>query len=126
MTQDTGNFYNFSNIRYAAPPVGNLRFAPPQAPAENRAAVNKGNVSRYVQRPSRFVMNLFLALVNFALFSIYRVVLEVLTVSLCLLSQDLSTGQPCMGPGSSTVHNKHATWNTLQHFPDIYCARCKL
>jgi acetylcholinesterase len=46
-TQDTGNFYNFSNIRYAAPPVGNLRFAPPQAPAQNRSSVNKGGVSRY-------------------------------------------------------------------------------
>ncbi|EAT78135.1 hypothetical protein SNOG_14595 [Parastagonospora nodorum SN15] len=42
----TGNFYNFSNIRYAAPPVGNLRFAPPQAPAENRSAVNTGSTYR--------------------------------------------------------------------------------
>ncbi|KAH0267037.1 hypothetical protein KCU71_g19646, partial [Aureobasidium melanogenum] len=29
----TGGYYNFSNIRYAAPPVGDLRFAAPQAPA---------------------------------------------------------------------------------------------
>ncbi|KAH7393917.1 Alpha/Beta hydrolase protein [Phaeosphaeria sp. MPI-PUGE-AT-0046c] len=42
----TGNFYNFSNIRYAAPPVGNLRFAPPQAPATDRSSVNKGQTSR--------------------------------------------------------------------------------
>ncbi|KAH7378717.1 carboxylesterase family protein-like protein [Pyrenochaeta sp. MPI-SDFR-AT-0127] len=42
----TGNFYNFSNIRFAAPPVGDLRFAPPEAPAENRSAINNGNVSR--------------------------------------------------------------------------------
>jgi hypothetical protein len=47
--QDTGNFYNFSNIRYAAPPVGNLRFAPPQAPTQNRSSVNKGQTSRYVE-----------------------------------------------------------------------------
>jgi acetylcholinesterase len=45
--QDTGNFYNFSNIRYAAPPVGELRFAPPQPPAENRSTVNDGGTSRY-------------------------------------------------------------------------------
>ncbi|KAG9380385.1 PnbA Carboxylesterase type B [Pyrenophora tritici-repentis] len=43
---DSGNFYNFSNIRYAAPPVGNLRFAPPQAPAVNRSAVNNGDAAR--------------------------------------------------------------------------------
>ncbi|KAF1973500.1 acetylcholinesterase precursor [Bimuria novae-zelandiae CBS 107.79] len=43
---DTGRFYNFSNIRYAAPPVGNLRFAPPEAPAENRSTVNNGGVGR--------------------------------------------------------------------------------
>jgi hypothetical protein len=47
--QATGNFYNFSNIRYAAPPVGNLRFAPPQAPAQNRSSINKGQTSRYVK-----------------------------------------------------------------------------
>ncbi|KAF2033354.1 alpha/beta-hydrolase [Setomelanomma holmii] len=44
--QSTGNFYNFSNIRYAAPPVGNLRFAAPQAPAQNRSSVNTGSTSR--------------------------------------------------------------------------------
>jgi len=42
----TGNFYNFSNIRYAAPPVGNLRFAPPRAPANNRSVINKGDMAR--------------------------------------------------------------------------------
>lgn len=43
----TGGFYNFSNIRYAAPPTGNLRFAAPQAPAVDRSSINNGNVSRY-------------------------------------------------------------------------------
>ncbi|KAH6714768.1 carboxylesterase family protein-like protein, partial [Leptodontidium sp. MPI-SDFR-AT-0119] len=41
-----GNFYNFSNIRYAAPPVGDLRFAPPRAPGKNRSFVNTGSTSR--------------------------------------------------------------------------------
>lgn len=40
----SGGYYNFSNIRYAAPPVGNLRFAAPQAPATNRSTVNTGLV----------------------------------------------------------------------------------
>jgi len=37
--QSTGNFYNFPNIRYAASPIGDLRFAPPQAPTENRSSI---------------------------------------------------------------------------------------
>ncbi|CBX98109.1 hypothetical protein IAQ61_010214 [Plenodomus lingam] len=49
---NTGNFYNFSNIRYAAPPVGEFRFAPPQPPAENRSAVNTGGVSRICPQAS--------------------------------------------------------------------------
>ncbi|KUJ11171.1 alpha/beta-hydrolase [Mollisia scopiformis] len=31
-------YYNFSNIRYAAPPLGNLRFAATEAPLNNRSA----------------------------------------------------------------------------------------
>ncbi|KAG9961871.1 carboxylesterase family protein-like protein, partial [Aureobasidium melanogenum] len=42
----TGGYYNFSNIRYAAPPVGDLRFAAPQAPAVNRSEVQTGSVNR--------------------------------------------------------------------------------
>lgn len=49
-SQDTGNFYNFSNIRYAAPPVAELRWAPPQAPAMNRSAINNGDEARYLSQ----------------------------------------------------------------------------
>ncbi|KAF2008195.1 acetylcholinesterase precursor [Amniculicola lignicola CBS 123094] len=42
----TGGFYNFSNIRYAAPPIGNLRFAAPASPAKNRTAINTGSTGR--------------------------------------------------------------------------------
>ncbi|KAJ4365578.1 hypothetical protein N0V83_008198 [Neocucurbitaria cava] len=42
----TGNFYNFSNIRFAQAPVGDLRFAPPEAPVENRSAINNGDIGR--------------------------------------------------------------------------------
>ncbi|PBP16536.1 alpha/beta-hydrolase [Diplocarpon rosae] len=47
-TQDaTGQFYNFSNIRYAAPPVGSLRFAPPTAPSvHGLVEVNDGSLMR--------------------------------------------------------------------------------
>ncbi|KAF2155455.1 alpha/beta-hydrolase [Myriangium duriaei CBS 260.36] len=41
----SAGYYNFSNIRYAAPPVGDLRFAAPQAPKPNRT-VQTGQVAR--------------------------------------------------------------------------------
>ncbi|MCJ1395754.1 hypothetical protein MMC18_008640 [Xylographa bjoerkii] len=40
----TGGFYNFSNIRYAQPPVGELRFAAPVAVTGNSSTVNNGSV----------------------------------------------------------------------------------
>lgn len=43
---DTGHFYNFSNIRYAAPPVADLRFRAPQPPAQNRGQVQTGSQGR--------------------------------------------------------------------------------
>ncbi|EQB56328.1 hypothetical protein CGLO_03680 [Colletotrichum gloeosporioides Cg-14] len=39
-------YYNFSNIRYAAPPVGDLRFRAPQPPAIDRSVVQDGSFSR--------------------------------------------------------------------------------
>ncbi|PVH70633.1 acetylcholinesterase [Cadophora sp. DSE1049] len=39
---EEGGFYNFSNIRYAAPPLGDLRFKAPVSPATNRSAVQDG------------------------------------------------------------------------------------
>jgi acetylcholinesterase len=42
----TGQYYIFSNIRYAAPPIGELRFAPPQSPQTNRSVVQKGDEQR--------------------------------------------------------------------------------
>ncbi|KAJ6016159.1 hypothetical protein N7540_010750 [Penicillium herquei] len=42
----TQGLYNFSNIRYAAPPVGDLRFRAPVAPARNRTKVQNGTVGR--------------------------------------------------------------------------------
>ena len=50
--QQAGGFYNFSNIRYAAPPVGNLRFAPPQTPTTNRSKVDNGSTGRICPQAS--------------------------------------------------------------------------
>ncbi|KAH9212787.1 hypothetical protein DL95DRAFT_463617 [Leptodontidium sp. 2 PMI_412] len=38
----TGQFYKFSNIRYAAPPIGKLRFAPSTAPSTRHKVFNDG------------------------------------------------------------------------------------
>lgn len=39
---ETGSYYNFSNIAYAAPPVGDLRFAAPIKPTTVNRTVNDG------------------------------------------------------------------------------------
>lgn len=52
MPQETGRFYNFSNIRYAQAPVGDLRFAPPVAPIENRTVIRNGDVGRICPQAS--------------------------------------------------------------------------
>lgn len=44
--EQTGGYYNFSNIRYAAPPVGELRFRAPTPPAVNRSSVQDGLETR--------------------------------------------------------------------------------
>jgi len=50
-SQTTGNFYNFSNIPYAASPVGNLRFTAPQAhPTPSPVPTNDG--SRFAVCPN--------------------------------------------------------------------------
>lgn len=42
---EVGQYYNFTNIRYAEPPVGNLRFAAPVSPKPDRT-VQRGEVPR--------------------------------------------------------------------------------
>ena len=37
-----GAYYNFSNIRYAAPPTGRLRFRTPRKPRKNRSSIQTG------------------------------------------------------------------------------------
>ncbi|PLB34954.1 alpha/beta-hydrolase [Aspergillus candidus] len=43
---ESQGLYNFSNIRYAAPPVGDLRFRAPEPPVSNRSAVQTGAEGR--------------------------------------------------------------------------------
>lgn len=41
--QVSGQYYNFSNVRYAAPPIGNLRFTGPTAPSTAHKVFNDGS-----------------------------------------------------------------------------------
>ena len=45
-SQTTGNYYNFSNIRYAEPPLGSLRFAAPVPPKGRNETIDDGSVAR--------------------------------------------------------------------------------
>lgn len=44
--QEADDLYEFTNIRYGAPPTGELRFQPPQSPREVNRTVNNGDDSR--------------------------------------------------------------------------------
>lgn len=44
--QESNQVYNFSNIRYAAPPIGDLRFRIPEPPAVNRTHIQRGEEGR--------------------------------------------------------------------------------
>jgi len=44
--QLTGNYYNFSNIRYAEPPLGSLRFTAPVSPRSRNRTIDNGSIAR--------------------------------------------------------------------------------
>ncbi|KAJ5156847.1 hypothetical protein N7492_009650 [Penicillium capsulatum] len=44
--QSPTGLYNFSNIRYAAPPLGDLRFRAPEKPEQDRRQVQNGSIGR--------------------------------------------------------------------------------
>lgn len=48
----TGGFYNFSNIRYAQPPIGELRFRAPLPPQGRNKTVDDGSVGRICPQAS--------------------------------------------------------------------------
>jgi carboxylesterase type B len=48
----SGRYYSFNNIRFAAPPTGDLRFRAPVAPARNRTAIQTGSVDRICAQAS--------------------------------------------------------------------------
>lgn len=44
--QETGGYINFTNIAYASPPIGPLRWAPPQPPKRTREIQDGGSVPK--------------------------------------------------------------------------------
>ncbi|KAK5997078.1 Carboxylesterase patB [Cladobotryum mycophilum] len=51
---ETGQYYNFSSIRYGRSPTGELRFAAPQPPLVNRTSVQRGD--KAVSCPQAFAV----------------------------------------------------------------------
>ncbi|KAI0886712.1 alpha/beta-hydrolase [Annulohypoxylon maeteangense] len=50
---ETGGYYNFSNIRYAEPPIGNLRFrAPVEPPSQDKCVITDGSIGRVCPKSS--------------------------------------------------------------------------
>ena len=43
---DTNDFYKFSNVRYAQPPTGELRFRAPRPPLRDRTTIHNGSETR--------------------------------------------------------------------------------
>ncbi|KAF5512138.1 Carboxylesterase patB [Colletotrichum aenigma] len=60
----TGGFYNFSNIWYAALPVDNLRFRAPESPATNRTVVETSALGRVCPQSSLVWLSEAIALVT--------------------------------------------------------------
>lgn len=45
-SQESANYFNFSNIRYASPPLGSLRFAAPVPPTGRSRSIDDGSIAR--------------------------------------------------------------------------------
>ncbi|KAF4637403.1 hypothetical protein G7Y89_g693 [Cudoniella acicularis] len=61
---ETGSYYNFSNIRYGAPPTGHLRFAAPIPPTTTNRTVNDGQQGRICAQAAPYwyeIMEYFVA-----------------------------------------------------------------
>ena len=50
--QETAGFYNFTNIRYAEPPVGDLRFKAPLPPKGHSSLITNGSIGRVCPQAS--------------------------------------------------------------------------
>ncbi|KAL8825079.1 MAG: hypothetical protein Q9191_004629 [Dirinaria sp. TL-2023a] len=57
---ESGAYYNFSNIRYAAPPTGDLRFRDPAPPLVDRTQVFDGTLGHFCpQTPVAWILRAF-------------------------------------------------------------------
>ncbi|KAJ2957150.1 hypothetical protein NQ176_g11269 [Zarea fungicola] len=72
-----GGYYNFTDIRFGAPPLDKLRFAKPQPPAVNRSEVQQGGqgyvcpqaIPRWLQSEATFLSNYLTGGTSFAAYN---------------------------------------------------------
>jgi carboxylesterase type B len=86
---ETGNYYNFSNIRYAAPPTGDLRFAAPIKPTTINRTVNDGQQGSVCAQAAPYweeIASYFLAGSDVATLEYVEEEIDALTASLTISS----------------------------------------
>ncbi|KAF9881689.1 acetylcholinesterase [Colletotrichum karsti] len=96
---ESGGYYNFSNIRYAAPPIGDLRFRLPVEPTGRQCRVDDGSVGRVCPQSSgnwSLISNNFTkAYVNGQPFD-YNAAVAALPKSPRVVSADNRTTEDCL------------------------------
>ncbi|KAF8847664.1 carboxylesterase family protein-like protein [Acephala macrosclerotiorum] len=94
---ETAGYYNFSNVRYAAPPLGDLRFKAPKAPATNRSSVQTGTTGVVCpQAIPQWILEAIFFTANYTQGLPFNASAWVDPISVTLLPQDGRTSEDCL------------------------------
>lgn len=89
--------YNFSNIRYAAPPLGDLRFRAPVPPQVNRSEIQDGTIGRVCPQATPLWESIATTFVETQLLGLpYTGPLDINASSYPVTPQDPRTTEDCL------------------------------